>query len=316
MQRVNVLKIHVPSVPQRLLDGELKAIILAGIERNPTTQLCPFVEEADYIFVDFRHLSDLAYKTPYPDKTVIIDYRDNPYAVFDQDALLYFKRSVVDKRRNCFAAYPRDVIPIGYCIKDDYLNRESEFSATRDIDIAVFFDQHEDPTTARNKYRSGVTQYIKSQFAHHNIFTGIAGSCGDPGRSGFQGEYFDIMARAKIVVTCNPDRWEGDYRLYEALSSGSLVLSDKMLTPLENPFVDWQYLIYYDKQNLDGMGDIIEALLANDGARECIANAGYEHAVKWHTATQRMGEIVKVLHVIEALGERNAGLATSTVVGS
>mgnify|MGYP001288080589 CR=1 FL=1 len=43
------------------------------------------------------------------------------------------------------------------------------------------------------------------------------------GRNSIQMDYYEKMFHSKIVVTCNPDNWEGDYRTWEALSTGSLV---------------------------------------------------------------------------------------------
>lgn len=294
------LKIFVPDVRPELMLGELKNIILAGIERNPSTRLCLDAEKASYIFLDFRHLQNMGYEPSHPEKTVIIDYRDYPFDTFPHECLLYFKRSVVDTRDRRFVAYPREVIPIGYCVKNEYLNRHSELSIERDIDVAVFFDPNESPATARNKHRCGVARHIQGKSAKLNVFVGIAGDRGERGRSGFQPEYFNIMARSKIVVTCNPDRWEGDNRLFEALSSGSLVLSDSMMTPVENPFADWEHLVYYNKEDLGGLSDMIDGLLANDGVRSHIARAGYEYAMQHHTASSRIDEIIRVLAAIDA----------------
>lgn len=293
------LKIFVPDVRPELIQGELKNIILAGIESNSSTRLCADAEEASYIFLDFRHLENMGYEPSHPDKTVIIDYRDNPLDTFPHECLLYFKRSVVDTLSRHFVAYPREVIPIGYCVRNEYLNRQSELSIERDIDVAVFFDPNESPATARNKHRCRVARHIQDRSAKLNVFTGIAGDRGARGRNVFQPEYFKIMARAKIVVTCNPDRWEGDNRLFEALSSGSLVLSDSMITPVENPLADWEHLVYYDKEDLGALSDIIDALLANNGVRRHIASAGYDHAMQYHTASSRIDEIIRVLAAID-----------------
>lgn len=46
------------------------------------------------------------------------------------------------------------------------------------------------------------------------------------------------MKNSKIIVICNPDNWEGDYRLFESLSCKCLVFSDKMITPVINNFID------------------------------------------------------------------------------
>jgi hypothetical protein len=289
---LNVYKIFVPPVPEKHLIGELKHILLAGIEGNPSTCLCDSSEEADYIFLDFRHLKRGQYEVTNPEKTVIIDYTDYAEYLYPHESLLYFKRSVVNKGCDAMKPYRRDIYPISYCVKDQYLHRRSQFPPDRDIDIAVFFDPDENPNTARNYYRSSVAQFIKNEFGHLNIFVGIAGGAGEAGRSGFQKDYFDKMTRARIVVTCNPDRWEGDYRLFEALSSGSLVLSDTMSTPVENPFIDWEHLIYYDKNNLDGLGKIIRELLIHDDLRQFIANNGYEHAMRFHKASDRIDEIL------------------------
>ena len=289
---VKTFKIYVPSVPPKLMLGELKNILIAGIKSNSSTELCHCLEEADYIFLDFRHCVDGLYEITHPDKTIIIDYQDDPQFTFPDPSLLYFKRSVVDTRDGSFVNYARDITPISYCVKDEYLNRSSQFSSNRDIDIAIFFDPAQPPGKARNHYRSLVTQFIKNTFGELNTFVGIAGKNGEIGRSEFQSDYFDIMTRSKIVVTCNPDLWEGDYRLFEALSSGSLVLIDRMITPVENPFIDWEHLVYYDRNQLGKLGNTIKELLANDAVRSYIANNGYEHAMNYHTASNRISEIL------------------------
>jgi glycosyltransferase involved in cell wall biosynthesis len=292
ISQVKTYKIYVPAVPINLMLGELQNIIVAGVKRNQKTSLCDDIDESDYIFLDFRHLQNNLYSITHPEKTIIIDYRDNQYPLFPNPSLLYFKRSVVDRGDGEFCRYDREVRPIGYCVKDAYLALNSRFNKVRDIDVAVFFNCNENPDTARNYYRSAVTQFVKTNFNDLSTFIGIAGNDGEPGRSGFQEAYFSIMSRAKIVVTCNPDRWEGDYRLFEALSSGSLVMSDKMKTPMMNPFIHNKHLIYYDKTNLDTLADQIRRLLIDEEKRLEIANNGYRHAMSFHTTEKRIDEIL------------------------
>lgn len=291
---MSLYKIHIPDVPGHMY-GELQNILVAGVQSNPATRLCTSPEEADYIFLDFRHFTVLGYEVRFPEKTIIVDYRDGQGPAFPNPALLYFKRSVVDRERQSFCDCGRDVVPISYCVKDEYLHRKAQFPAERDIDVAVFFDPDEPLDSARNYHRTRLAQFVKKHFAHLNIFVGIAGRAGEAGRSGFQKEYFDLMTRAKIVVTCNPDRWEGDYRLFEALSSGSLVLSDRMLTPVVHPLIDWEHLIYFDKDDMQGLGELIRELLAHDDVRGYIANNGYAHAMNFHKASDRINEILAQL---------------------
>ena len=53
------------------------------------------------------------------------------------------------------------------------------------------------------------------------------GKKGGVGRSTIQNAYFDKCKDSKIIVHCQPFGWEGDFRTFEALASGALVISDK-----------------------------------------------------------------------------------------
>jgi len=107
-------------------------------------------------------------------------------------------------------------------------------------------------------------------------------------------EYVDKMLRSKIVVNCNPDDWEGDYRLFETLSCGSLALVDKMITPVVNPFEHKKHLGYYD--SLEDLGSQIEYYLDNDDERKKIARDGYEYALEHHKTSDRIDEILEVIN--------------------
>ena len=291
---LNEFKVHIPPIPAELMLGELKNILIAGVHGNSRTSLCDDAEVADYVFVDFRHLINHGVCITHPEKTVIIDYRDQPESIFSYPAMSYFKRSVVDPTTRKFLQYNREVYPISYCVKDDYCRLGSLHKASRDIDIAVFFDAEQIPDEAHDYHRTTIAQLIKNEFGDLKIFVGLSGKNGKLGRNQFQQSYFELMTRSKIVVTCNPDRCEGDYRLFEALSSGSLVISDKMKTPVVNQFVDREHLVYYDKNELGNLVDSIKGLLENDAERTKIAANGYKHAMRFHCTTNRIDEILQI----------------------
>ena len=272
--------------------GELKTILLDGVAAREDADFCENAEQADLILLDFRHLLHDYYRIDRPEKTVIVDYRDQPQHVFPDNARLYFKRSVVRSQRDGWMHYEREITPIAYCVKDAYANLRHRWPVERDIDIAVFF-RPEDPVTARNRYRSLLARTIASQFSHLKTFVGIAGSSGEAGRSGFQPDYFATMSRARIVATCNPDHMEGDYRLFEALSSGALVLCDRMRTPVTSPFIDHRHLVYYARDNPETLIGWLNFYLENENRRRAVAQAGYEHAMAHHTAYHRIGEILE-----------------------
>lgn len=291
-----MVKFYLPAIAQYDSErnkGELNHIIRDGINSNPNSCLVSSYDECDYVIVDFRHLNGRSgYKESIPSswykKLVIIDYADST-EIFKTPCVYYFKRSVVDKKNNTFIQYDKSIIPISYCIKNACLNFDTE-SFERDIDIAVFFRQaHENPKSGMSR-RSAVASYIKSHFSDKNIWVGIAGTDGERGRMDISDHYYQTMLRSKIVVNCNPDNWEGDYRLFEALSCKTMVMSDPMITPVQNPLINEKDLIYYD--SLEMLGNKIEYYLNHDLERELIAQSGYNNAIKYHKASDRIDEIL------------------------
>lgn len=271
------------------ITGEKLFVLKEGIESNSTTELFDDIEKADYVFLDFRDI-DSNPKIEYPDKTVIIDFRDYSNKVYNQDVLAYFKRSVVSN--GAFVNYSRTIHPISYCIKNACLDFGNE--AERNTDISIFFAR---PFHSSRifKSRMRVTDYIKTNFQAFNIHTGLCGNPGEKGRNYIQQEYYKKMCDSKIVVTCNPEFWEGDYRLFEALSSGALIIVDKMITPVKNPFIDGEHLIYYDRDNLSDLHEKIIYYLEHDDIRKSIARKGYDFVRKYHKSSNKIDEIMEEL---------------------
>ena len=291
-------KIFVPTVPENLVIGELKNILLEGINANTNAELTSNESDADLIILDFRHLTEELYEINRPEKTVILDYRDQSQSVFSHSSLLYFKRSIVNQQTHKIVSLNQEYQPIAYCLRQEYLNMAESSDVERDIDIAVLFDPKQDTQSKGNKYRTNVARYVKRHFKHRNIFVGIAGKAGEPGRSAYQTDYVRILQRAKIVVTCNPDSWEGDSRLFEALASGAAVLSDKMLTPVLNPFVNGEHLLYYDRDNLQTVGTTLAKLLYNEAQRQKIAKQGYEFVHQHHKPADRIQQVLDAVNAL------------------
>ncbi|GAX28128.1 hypothetical protein FisN_6Lh055 [Fistulifera solaris] len=107
----------------------------------------------------------------------------------------------------------------------------------RTIDVAHFW-------AAVPKYKSflkGSRSHLKDlvsdtisdlgeQYPNMNVFVGFAGSHGSQGRLDVASAYIEALLDAKIVVVTQTDRWEDHYRLYEALVTGSMVITDRMLS--------------------------------------------------------------------------------------
>lgn len=112
--------------------------------------------------------------------------------------------------------------------------------------------------------------YAFSRFSNLKMYLGLAGKHGEEGRKTVQKEYVKVLSKSKIVVHCSPNGWEGDYRTMEAISSGALVLTNKLNNPYPW-FEDKKNIVYY--KSISHMFRLINYYLSNeDKAREIINN--------------------------------------------
>jgi hypothetical protein len=277
------------------LRGEKKAILYNGLLTNKNVNISENKDLCDYIFIDFREFKKAkSYKKEHLEKLVIIDYRDGANDVFSLPCLKYFKRSVVDKKHSVptqleFTNYNREIIPISYCLKQEVLEFKNIYEYDRYIDISIFFKPDQ------KSYRSRIATFIKNNFNNYNIFVGICGNDGEVGRSSIQMDYYKKMFHSKIVVTCNHDNWEGDYRTWEALSTGALIFVDIMKTPITNPLINEKHVIFYDKNDPLKLKEKILFYLKNPDLAKNISQEGNRYALKYHKPCDRIDEILSVL---------------------
>lgn len=102
-----------------------------------------------------------------------------------------------------------------------------------------------------------------------------------------------IFSRSKIVLNKS---LSGDLnmRVFEALSCGSLLLTDRLdpESGLEDLFKDREHLVLYDRNNLL---DLIHYYLKHDEERERIASAGRSAVLRSHTYGHRISEIIRTV---------------------
>ena len=110
-------------------------------------------------------------------------------------------------------------------------------------------------------------------------------------------EYFRLLRRSRIVVTCNPSQWEGDFRTWEAFANGALVFVDKMYAPMAHPLIDGEHCIIYEASDigLQELRAMILYYLKNTKEAEAIAKTGFDFAMKYHRASNRIDEILDVI---------------------
>lgn len=111
--------------------------------------------------------------------------------------------------------------------------------------------------------------------------------------SGIYGEEMTkIYSQAKIVFNKSV-RGDLNSRVFEALSSGSLLLTDRLKPEagLEELFQDKKHLVLYDNEN-----DLLEKIdyyLKSETEREEIAYNGHKEALAKHTYEHRAEEMLK-----------------------
>ena len=288
--------------------GEKKFMTYTGLIENKNVEIINDINNADYIFIS-KH--DIHHKIIYPNKTIVIDYSDDPTNLLTKDCLLYFKRSIIDKNTNEIIKYPIKVNPISYFIKQECLTMEmfnSVHDYNRNIDISIFFE----PVLNINKNdynynRNIVSTFINDKFNNNNYNThiGYCGKNGREGRTSIQKLYYKKMFHSKIVVTCNPRMWEGDYRLYESIASGALVFVDKMYSPMKYPLEHKKHLLYYDLNNLSELEEMIKYYLHNENERIKIAKDGLEYIKKYHSPCAKVQYILDEINILNNNSNKN-----------
>src|SRR6266702_2539822 len=80
-------------------------------------------------------------------------------------------------------------------------------------------------------------------------------------RDVFDSDYLSALKRTKIVLTANPDQWEGDSRTWEAIANGALVFVDRIYTPHRFPLINKEHVVEFNRYDLSSLRDKIEYYL-------------------------------------------------------
>ena len=288
-----------------------------AIKQKNNIELVESFDEADYIFymMDIRncinmphynkndmkkYILDQIYNNKDYHKEIIIDYNDwlDTRNVPDEAfpfVKKYFKRSVVDKNRMSLVSYSREVIPISYAVRSDYIEYDKEKYLNNNdylYDVCCLFDKGGFPL---NSNRGIIPQIVDNY--NGPKFVGIAvGSTDYNARyHTINNKYYDTLKKSKIIVTANPPNWEGDFRLWEALLTGNLVLCDRMVLPhiLKYPLINKKHIVFYDNPN--EIIPLINYYVINEDERKQIATEGREYVLKYHTFSNRLDEILEKL---------------------
>jgi len=301
-----------------------RRVIDQGLEDHPNIQLVDSVEEAEFVVWHTCGWDKEMIPPPEPghsnphnmpfvpsEKLIMIDTSDHPMPdvlTGRRGRVALFKRSwpkKADEGRRVTGFYDfgnnfLNVYPTGYGIVKDYLPFE-QFNTNRDIDVICSLRRFDGPTSPRELTMAWMREYQSRSKIKGKI---RVGSISSGSREVVDNSYQKTLNRAKIIVTANPMKWEGDSRLYEALASGALVFVDAIYTPLENPLIHDEHVVFFDTSNTDEakrkLFERLDFYLRNEARRQQVAWRGYVHAMRHYRAVNRMDDVfTKVLRQLE-----------------
>jgi len=289
----------IPSHGERRQTRE-SILIGQGLINNPRVKLVDSLEESDFTFLFYyrakfsEYIDSLNLVLP-PENTVVIDYHDNSHWFFPCECFAYFKRSwveKVDKGNYCTkkpVSHPPHYHPLALAILDEFIIKEN---LERDIDLSCTIRRR------RHSNRIRLLEYLDGMNIQGNV---QIGQLNKGNMKMFNDvrmrDYFKLMKRSRIVVTCNPTKWEGDHRTWEAFANEALVFVDKLYLPMTHPLIDGKHCIFYDLSD-NGLMELEEKILyfmANQDEAEAIAKEGHEFTMKYHRTSNRIDEILEVI---------------------
>jgi len=286
-----MIKVYYPPVSQMSRSYKL---IKQGLVNNPKIELVNTPKKSDFIFLFYTCLkSNPEFANFQPNKTIFIDYQDSPYSIYPIKSLLYFKRSWVKPvaKKNYVIKKPLQRPCNFYHLPMAVMD---EFLIGKDIKKDILLSCTLRPNS-NNPNRSRVLNLVKSLKIEGKTQIGqlnneVRGNFNSPKMK----EYWKSLKKSRIIVTCNPSKWEGDFRTWEALASKALVFIDKIYSPMKHPLIDNKHCIFYEPSDrgLEELKEKILYFLKNKTQATIIAKQGFEFAMKYHRASNRIDEIL------------------------
>lgn len=250
---------------------------------------------------------------------IMIDYKDHAdrFSGIDyiklKNKAYYFKRSMVNTTTGQLYEYPGITAEHSpYCVREDLLHTMNTIDVNRDISVSCFFTpkkvidfkntiKYSRSVEHPKGHARGFIADVVDQIDIPNKHVGTtAAVCQNTGRQGIdldipgsmQHTYATLLRRSKIVVTACPSNYEGDYRLFEAMSSGALVMHNRMVLPPAG-LIEGEHWICYDNSE-DLKNKILYYSNNPDEARD-IAENGYKFCLNNHRPHHRVEQFLKKL---------------------
>lgn len=112
------------------------------------------------------------------------------------------------------------------------------------------------------------------------------------------GEYWKIFPYSEIVVN-QTVKGDLNFRVFEAMMSGAMLLTERSPNGLEELFKVGEHLVVYNKNDVQEAAELINHYLANQELCRKIGLAGREEILKRHCPEHRAEAIVNILKTLE-----------------
>ena len=207
---------------------------------------------------------------------------------------MYFKRSYVRRRDGRFKAFRSlkhpDVYPMVYSIANSYA--QHHFNHNRSIEITCTLRGNKEMPT-----RLRVQQWVAKYVQQNGIRNVVLGQLNTDTRTTISKTYFEKLFSSKIIVTVNPAHWEGDFRLWESLATGALVMVDHLFVPYPYPLVDGEHVVFFDNHNETDFMTKLHYYHTHPKEARKIAVKGYLFAMKFHRTVSMIDYFLRSAHL-------------------
>lgn len=109
-----------------------------------------------------------------------------------------------------------------------------------------------------------------------------------------EGPYPDVYARSKIVLN-EAVRGDLNFRVFEAMMSGAMLVTPRVGNGLEELFIDGEDLVLYEEGNAADASEKLHYYLENDLERVRIASNGRRKVIEEHSLKSRAKKIEDLL---------------------
>jgi hypothetical protein len=235
---------------------------------------------------------------------ILLDYSDgsnlHPLRGTVVNLLGYFKRSFALRQDGIFQEWIEgahmSVLPMAYSGAQGLVPKENEtrLYTQRPLEVTNVLRTEGYHNANRKKIVKWTRQYVKSRSMKNLSFIGDVGHAGWSG-SPWNQEYMTHLRSTKIIVTCNPNDWEGDFRLWESMLSGALVFVDRMavMDLMPHPLQHKKHFVVYESNNQTRLYELLDYYLSHPVESQQIAKAGFRHVLHHHMPKDRVEYILR-----------------------